>query len=254
MTEIEGREVQVVLGLNSAITEETLTGHLPGQVSERVEARYEASLRRVMAESRRSFRDLMLETRQAGEPPEGEAAQLLAEQVAAGNLKLKLWNHEVETWLGRVRVVREAMPKLEIPEYTEEDRLLVLTEVCQGAVTYKQIKDRPVIPVLQQWLSAPLRAAVESYAPRQIALSNGTRCKVDYVGDDEPAIGVILQRLYDVEDTPTICDGRVTLKVRVLAPNQRPAQVTKDLKNFWESSYPVVRARLKGRYPKHEWR
>lgn len=70
MTEIEGREVQVVLGLNSAITEETLTGHLPGQVSERVEARYEASLRRVMAESRRSFRDLMLETRQAGEPPE----------------------------------------------------------------------------------------------------------------------------------------------------------------------------------------
>jgi ATP-dependent helicase HrpB len=40
----------------------------------------------------------------------------------------------------------------------------------------------------------------------------------------------------------------------VLAPNQRPAQVTIDLKSFWENGYPAVRTQLKGRYPKHEWR
>ena len=72
--------------------------------------------------------------------------------------------------------------------------------------------------------------------------------------DPEPTIKVILQRLYDVVETPTICDRRVTLKVQILAPNQRPAQVTRDLKGFWENSYAGVRSELKGRYPKHEWR
>ena len=146
------------------------------------------------------------------------------------------------------------MPELEIPEFAEEDRLLMLTEICQGATTYKQIKDRQVLPVLKQWLSAPVQSAVDSYAPDRITLTNGTSAKINYVMDPEPTIGVILQKLYDVEETPTICNGKVTLKVQVLAPNQRPAQVTTDLKSFWENSYPAVRTQLKGRYPKHEWR
>ena len=255
LTEIEGREVQVILGMATAITEDDLKRHFPNDLHESVAARYDESGRRVVAERRKCFRDLVLEARQTGEPPADEAAQILAEQVAAGNLNLKLWNHGVESWLARVALVAQAMPELEIPEFTEEDRLLMLTEICQGAVTYKQIKDRHVLPVLkQQWLSAPLQAAVESYAPDRITLTNGTNAKIDYVTDPAPTIGVILQKLYDVEETPTICGGKVKLKVQVLAPNQRPAQVTIDLKSFWENGYPAVRTQLKGRYPKHEWR
>lgn len=254
MTEIEGREIQVVLGLVTVISEADLERHFPSEVHEDVGARYDASGRRVVAERRRCFRDLTLESRQMGDPPADDAAALLAEQVVGGNLKLKQWNHAVERWLARVALVRRAMPELEIPPFTDEDRLLVVTELCQGAFTYKQIKDRPVLPVLKEWLSPPIRAAVDSYAPEQITLGNGVNAKVDYVSDADPSIAVILQRLYDVEDTPTLCDGRIPVKVHILAPNQRPAQVTTDLKSFWENSYPEVRKQLKGRYPKHEWR
>jgi ATP-dependent helicase HrpB len=208
----------------------------------------------VVAERQVCFRDLVLERKQAGEPPLDEAAAILAERVLAEELKLKQWNHSVESWLARIRIVQQAMPELDLPEFSDDDKLLVITEVCQGAITYKQIKDKPVLPVLKQWLSPPHRSAVESYAPEQVTLSNGVKAKIDYVTNPEPAIAVILQRLYDVHDTPTIVDGRVTLKVHILAPNQRPAQVTNDLRGFWENSYPAVKKDLKGRYPKHEWR
>jgi HrpA-like RNA helicase len=42
--------------------------------------------------------------------------------------------------------------------------------------------------------------------------------------------------------------------IHVLAPNQRPIQVTDDLSGFWKNSYPKIKLELQRKYPKHEWR
>jgi ATP-dependent helicase HrpB len=63
-----------------------------------------------------------------------------------------------------------------------------------------------------------------------------------------------IQDLYDVQHTPTIAMGRQPLTVEILAPNQRPVQVTQDLANFWKTTYPELKKMLQKRYPKHEWR
>jgi len=39
----------------------------------------------------------------------------------------------------------------------------------------------------------------------------------------------------------------------LLAPNQRPVQITDDLASFWRTTYAQVRAELRGRYPRHAW-
>jgi ATP-dependent helicase HrpB len=44
------------------------------------------------------------------------------------------------------------------------------------------------------------------------------------------------------------------LLIEILAPNQRPVQVTTDLANFWHITYPELKPQLQKRYPKHEWR
>ena len=51
-----------------------------------------------------------------------------------------------------------------------------------------------------------------------------------------------------------IAGGKVPLVIQVLAPNHRPIQVTSNLANFWQESYPKIKQELQRKYPKHEWR
>jgi ATP-dependent helicase HrpB len=59
--------------------------------------------------------------------------------------------------------------------------------------------------------------------------------------------------LIGVDSTPTVGRGRVAVVLEILAPNQRPVQVTDDLAGFWERTYPELRKELRRRYPKHPW-
>jgi ATP-dependent helicase HrpB len=56
-----------------------------------------------------------------------------------------------------------------------------------------------------------------------------------------------------MKQTPTVAGGTVPLVVHLLAPNQRPVQMTTDLVSFWKNLYPQVRRELSRRYPKHAW-
>ena len=84
-------------------------------------------------------------------------------------------------------------------------------------------------------------------------MSNGKKVRVRYERGAAIASSKI-QHFYDVDKHPTVCNGAVKAKVELLAPNQRPCQLTEDLPNFWKTSYEGVKKELKGRYPKHEWR
>ncbi len=62
-----------------------------------------------------------------------------------------------------------------------------------------------------------------------------------------------IQQLFGMRQTPRLARGRAPLLVHLLAPNQRPVQVTRDLESFWADTYHQVRKDLRGRYPKHAW-
>ena len=62
-----------------------------------------------------------------------------------------------------------------------------------------------------------------------------------------------IQELFGLTATPRLAAGRVALVFELLAPNQRPVQITDDLESFWKRTYPEVRKVLRGRYPKHPW-
>src|SRR3546814_17296286 len=59
--------------------------------------------------------------------------------------------------------------------------------------------------------------------------------------------------LFGLADTPRIADGRVPLTLHLLSPGGKPLQITRDLKGFWDRTYPEVKKEMKGRYPKHPW-
>jgi ATP-dependent helicase HrpB len=253
ITEIEGRELNVILGKVSGVELDWLSDLYPHDVEKFERCEYDTATRRVVNERGERFRDLVLYSKQSGEAPKDKAAEVLAEEVVSGRLLLKGWNAKCMDWVARVGCLRKKFPELEFPEFDEESRLLVITEACHGGTSYKQIKDRPVWPALSKWLSPMHAASVEALAPGRIKLGNGREVKVTYL-DGEPKISMVLQRLYDVHETPVIGNGKIPVVVEILGPNQRPVQRTRDLVGFWENSYPEIRKQLKGRYPKHEWR
>ena len=255
--EVEGRdsEVNTLLSLATAIEEEWLREMFPDDFRNEDETYYDAPQRRVYVRRRRYFRDLALAEKLGEDPPREESAKLLAAEIHAGRLKLEQLDDGVEQWIARLNSLRLWMPELELPALDPGDRLALLEQLCLGAFTYNQIKDRPVWKTFKSWLSSRQQGWLDEYAPERLELPGGRHRKLRY--DDTgapPVIAARIQDLYGVEGGLFVASRRVPVTIEVLAPNMRPIQITKDLANFWKESYPKIKLELQRKYPKQEWR
>ncbi len=248
------RNLNVMLNLATAVKEEWLRELFPNDFKAVRAVAFDPTLRRVIAREETRFRDLVLEEKLLDNPPADEAASLLAREVAAGRCALENWNESVEQWILRVNRLREWMPELALPPIGAEDRAVMIEQICDGAFSYNEIKDRPVLPVVKSWLTRQQQACVEEHAPERITLPAGRAAKVVYSTDGPPTLAARIQDLYGVKDALRIAGRRVAVRIQVLAPNNRPVQVTENLAVFWRDTYPKLKQQLQRRYPKHEWR
>ena len=96
-------------------------------------------------------------------------------------------------------------------------------------------------------------ATVEKNVPSKLELQTGRSVKVVYVDGETvvPTIEIIIQQIFGCFENPKIMGQRVLLKL--LSPARRPLQITSDLENFWQNTWPEICKEMKGRYPKHNW-
>ncbi len=248
------RNLSVILSLATAVKEEWLQEFFPEGFKQSRDIVYDPALRRVVARVERRFRGLILEESSAGEPPQDEAAAILAGEIVAGRLRLEHWNEAVEQWILRVNRLRQWMPELELPAIGEPDKQVMIEHLCHGALSYDDIKHRPVLPVVKSWLSRQQQGWVDEYAPERISLPKGRMVKIQYSADRAPSIAARIQDLYGIAEALWIADRRIPLCIQILAPSNRPVQVTENLAAFWRDTYPQLKQQLLRRYPKHEWR
>ncbi len=97
------------------------------------------------------------------------------------------------------------------------------------------------------------RATLDRLAPERLALPSGRTAALEYREDGSVFAAVKLQELFGLAETPRIGPRREPVVFELLAPNARPVQTTRDLRSFWERTYPEVRKELRGRYPRHPW-
>ena len=257
ISEVEGRggEVSVLLSLATAIEEPWLKELFPEDYRDAVGVVYDETARRVIARRERRFRDLVLEAKLTAEtPPESAAASLLAREVLAGNIMLTEWNENVDQWIVRVNRLAEWFPELEVTPITEADRATLIEQICYGSYGARELKDKPVMPALRDWLRPEQLAVLDDYLPERLVMNNGRKARLTYNKEGPPVMSARIQELFGVDGRFTIGHGRVAVKFEVLAPNHRPIQVTDDLTSFWRDMYPKVKAELSRRYPRHEWR
>ncbi|MDB4748235.1 ATP-dependent helicase HrpB [Akkermansiaceae bacterium] len=249
MIEVEGRERSVILSRCVEISKDWIPAE---EINDSENVIFDEISRRVVAVKQRIFRGLVLEEKRGGEVDPNLAGELLAGRVIAGDLVLKKWDAKVERWIARLAFLSKAMPELEFPGFDAGDREMAIAQICAGATTFKEVKDRDPWRVLHDWLSVPQRQAMDSFAPEKITLENGVNTRVLYTAGNAPWFEEKVQRLYGVKETPTIANGH-PLVAKILAPNQRPWQVTSDLPGFWEKGFAQMKKDLAGRYPKHNW-
>ncbi len=254
--EIEGRkgEADVMLNLVTEIEEDWLREMFPGDFSERSELVFDATQKRVVERFAKVFRDLVLENRDRDAGPSAAASACLAGEVFRGNLVLKQWDDEMEQLIVRINCLADWRGDFGIAPITEADREILLADICTGATSYREIKDRPVKPAARGWLTPAQGGLLDKFVPERIELPGGRRAKVTYAVGAAPVLAARIQDLYGVTKPITVAGGQVACTIQVLAPNFRPVQVTTDLANFWVESYPKLKLELKRRYPKHEWR
>jgi len=106
---------------------------------------------------------------------------------------------------------------------------------------------------LSSALASDLLRDLEREAPETLAVPSGRHHRLEYHDDGTIGASVKLQELFGLAETPRIGRRREPVVLSLLAPNGRPVQVTRDLRSFWDRTYPEVRKELRGRYPKHPW-
>ena len=129
------------------------------------------------------------------------------------------------------------------------------TLTCRsGCDSWPGIARRPLTPIqLGRGLPAEIVRALDRDAPATIAVPSGRQVKLEYAEDGSVSASVKLQELFGLAETPRVGPRREPVLLALLAPNGRPVQMTRDLRSFWDRTYPEVRKELRGRYPKHPW-
>ena len=252
--EVEGREINTILSLATAIDPAWLREFFPGDLASDLHVQFDPQQKRVAAAELLRFRGLALSAKRVEPPPAEAAARILADEIIAGRLPLPNWDHSVEQWLARLDFLCANCPELQLPPFTDADKADVIGQLCLGAFGYKDLKEREVKPVVTSWLSAAQRELLDKYAPEKLTLPNGRTPKLVYQRGRSPYISLRIQELYDVNQTPAIAMGRVPVTVHILTPGMKPIQVTQDLANFWREHYPKIKSELQRKYPKHFWR
>ncbi len=250
----KGRELSVRLSLVTAV-EESWLPELFGNCFETVDRLvWDETLKRVQTESGVAFRGLSLRNKRREAETSEAASACLAEAIRRYELPLKGWDEAVEQWILRVNALAGWCPELEVPVIGEKEREFLRLQICEGAVSYKEIKDHEIWPVLRQWLSPLQSKTLEEQAPDRKELPGGRRAKIEYFADRSPTLSARIQDLYGVEGDIRIAMGRVPVTISILAPNHRPIQTTQSLTQFWRETYPKLKVELQRKYPKHTWK
>jgi ATP-dependent helicase HrpB len=223
--------------------------------SERL-VRWNRETRAVDAFEQRRFDAIVLERRSV--PPRAEdAVPALIAAVRELGLDALPWSDHARELRTRVEALRAWEPELGLPDFSDAALLATLDEwlapYLDGKRKLDALSEAELSEALFARLDYAMRGALDAHAPATIRVPSGMERRIAYAAGEPPVLAVKLQELFGLADTPRIAGGRVPLTLHLLSPAGRPIQVTRDLKSFWERTYPEVKKELKGRYPKHPW-
>lgn len=239
--------------LASAVERDWLEHLFPGSVHRQQELVFDEDRQRVVRRVRERYEDLVLNEQLSTEVDRSAAGEILARVARERPERVVPVGREEEAWLNRVRFLRRSMPELDLPADLHALRRETVAALCHGCASVGEVRKRDVLAALRGRLAPVQHLKIEHEAPAEIELPSGRRARIRYDPGRPPTVAARIQELFGLSATPRLAGGRVPLRIEILAPSQRPVQITDDLESFWLRTYPEVRKQLRARYPKHAW-
>lgn len=207
------------------------------------------------------------ESRSWAAASKGGASLLMKAAQAKGPAVYDPEGH-LESLAVRLSLLRKHLPELipprsdeSAPDITFDDDLpnpsrifeQALLAACESRTSLAELSEARLDEALISLFPGELTRALEREIPSKVRLFGGSELTVHYEQGRDPWVEARLQEFFSMNETPTLCRGKLPLQLHLLAPNRRAVQVTTDLGGFWERHYPDLRKQLMRRYPKHLW-
>ena len=224
-----------------------------GGLTEQTRVEWNRAAGRAEVVTRLSWDELTLEENR--QPPRSDeerqqASRLLVEQAQSRFSQL---DDSALRLAGRLAFARAARPQADLPVLDTDAASLtaLLSVVCANRSSLDELPEGGLGEALRGALTADQLRLLDQLAPNELHLKHGRKVRVEYLAGQPPWAASRLQDFFGMLEGPRI--GPVALTLHLLAPNQRPVQVTNDLMGFWDRHYPALRRELGRRYPRHAW-
>ena len=256
----EARDSLILRG--APLDETRLQRDFPERFVEADHVRWDTQARALIARRELRFDQIVLQSKPAGQPDHARAVDALVDAVAELGLDVLPWTPGLRQFVERACCVRHWCPELALPDFSDADLLATrdnwLRPAFVGKTRLDALHEHEFADALRSRLDWSARQSLDQLAPLRITVPSGMERAITYHRDDSgqpvaPVLAIKLQELFGLADTPRIADGRVQLQLHLLSPGGKPLQITRDLRGFWERTYPEVRKEMKGRYPRHPW-
>jgi ATP-dependent helicase HrpB len=254
-TSARGQATKVQIRRASAIEASWLLDLYLDRIAERDELVWNAAKQRVERVAQMTYDGLAIDeqrdvegARRAG----AAAAAVLAREALAAGIEQFVDPAALAQWRARVALAAKLAPASGLTAPTDDALAQVIARACEGAISFDELRKLGLLDLLDARLGEH-RALVDRLAPTHLKLPRRGRAPIHYELDQPPWIASRMQDFFGLARAPTVGDGRVPLVLHLLAPNQRPVQVTTDLPGFWVKHYPALRKQLMRRYPRHAW-
>jgi ATP-dependent helicase HrpB len=263
----EARDARVLRA--APLDESRLQRDFPQRFTREDRVVWDANTRGIAAVRETRFDRIVLDSRPLAKPGPARYADALVDAVRQLGLEALPWTEPLQQWRARVRCLRAWMSELAdtLSDLSDAALLASLDEWLKPALSGKTrldaLDEQALGEALKSSVDWATRQKIDALAPTRIVVPSGMERRIVYGFDasanegegapEAPVLAVKLQELFGLADTPRIADGRVPLTLHLLSPGGKPLQITRDLRSFWDRTYPEVKKEMKGRYPKHPW-
>lgn len=251
-----GRSSGVEIRLASAIDAEMLFEMYFERLREVESVVWNDKSERAESVRRLFYDDLIIDETAAGVASGEPAWRLLGEKALSRGPAAFLDLNELECTLARIEFAASVDSSGGWPDQMP-DADSVLIALCKGRSSFAELRETARRGDWREALLGRLgpaqRRRLNLLAPERVSIGPRKQVRVEYERGKTPWVASRIQDFFGLRQGPRIADGSVPLVLHLLAPNNRPVQVTSDLEGFWIRHYGNVRRELSRRYPRHAW-